>query len=541
MSKGIYIIFLSFAPAVLFGQAVSKGGRFSVDFAKGCSPLAVHVTKLDTFGNVTRQYFYEQGAIETTAASHTYRSPGIYHIVQVVGIDVTPKTDTLTIEVLESSNTRFTVEKCDLNGISITSADETYDFIRVYFTTEDSASLAFGEGTSFNYPSVSNQSFQTKGFYTNGKENCTVSSHNISPLSALTTPEILSSSVKETCQDNFVLTLDSRGYDPLINYQIEFEQVATSVIYEGKIDSNFVFISGIPYSKTNSHYCVKINAIDRCTNDLREGQSFCQTISRLSSTPFEYLYSGYAGNSILINLSSVYSGSLLVYRKFEENGTFKLRNTVQHAFSDPIGSLSRTYFYRVDYLDSCNQVLFSAETNPPFLSSTTLSENSYFITYTPPVNLLSSSIVSKNYEVGNETVDLQPLITENFELRLHPANGTRQLLHANVTYDNGISIASNGLTFKHVSFVYVPTAFTPNNDGLNDTLEVFGLPTETATTNIYTRWGQLIYTSIEPTPGWNGLVSGGLAPEGVYLYEVIFQDLDGEKVIQKGTFALVKK
>jgi gliding motility-associated-like protein len=229
-----------------------------------------------------------------------------------------------------------------------------------------------------------------------------------------------------------------------------------------------------------------------------------------------------------------------IYRKLGENGTYELRASVQDSYSDPIGSLARQYFYRIDYEDSCPEVLFSAETNPPLISSETLEENRYQISYTDPSNALAD-VVSITYDLGNDMVFTEPVSGSEFQVALDPLNGTRQFLQVTVTYQNGTTILSNQLVYKYKPIVHVPTAFTPNNDGLNDTLELFGLPTETATTNIYTKWGHLIYTSLEPSPGWDGLIDGSLAPEGAYLYEIIFEDSDGVKVIQKGTFALIKK
>ena len=540
MSLRIIAFLLLLSPTLLSAQVVSNRGRFSVDFDRGCNPFTLNVTPLDTFGNITRQYFYEQGATETTSTSYTYTSAGTFQIVQVVGIDVTPKTDTLTVEVFDPTVTNFSIEKCNANGILITSEENVYDTLRVYFTATDSATIAFGETTSFLYPSSVTQSFQTRGLFTGGKENCTLFTHSVDPITTLTTPTITSSSVMETCRDFYVLELEVSNFDSLIQYQIQIEQASTTTVFTGKITNSTIIVPDIAYSKNEAQYCIRINALDNCTTAALQGQSFCSEITELSSTPFENLYSSYTTSAVFLNLEPVNSGSMDVYRKLGENGSFELRNSVQDAYSDPIGSLARAYFYRIDYVDSCGEVLFSAETNPPLLSSQTLEQNSYQISYTDPANVFTN-ISSVTYEVGNGSVTTDAIAGSSFDISLDVANGTRQFLQATVEYTDGPSIQSNQITYKYKPIIYVPTAFTPDGDGLNDTLELFGLPTQTATTSIYTRWGQLIYQSSEPTPGWDGLLNGDLAPEGAYLYEVIFEDSDGVKVIQKGTFALIKK
>ncbi|MEP1094868.1 MAG: gliding motility-associated C-terminal domain-containing protein [Cyclobacteriaceae bacterium] len=540
MSIRIIAVFLFLLPSLLSAQVVSNAGRFAVDFDRGCNPFTVNVTQLDAFGNITRQYFYEDGATETTSTSYTYTSAGTYQIVQVVGIDVTPKTDTLTIQVFDPTESKFSLEKCNANGIIITSQEDVYDFIRVYFTPTDSSTITSGETASFLYPDNSMQSFQTKGFYLDGKENCTVFSYDVDPISTLTTPIITSSSVKETCRDFFVLELEVSSYDSLIAYQVQIEQATTSTVLTGKISSNSIVVEDIPYSKDESRYCVRINAVDNCTATVLQGTQFCTEITELSSTPFGNLYSSYTENAVFINLDPVSSGSLDIYRKLGETGVYELRNSVQGTHADPIGSLARAYFYRIDYVDSCGETLFSAETNPPLLSSQTLEENSYRISFTDPTSIYTE-VNSITYEVGNQSVSSQSITGSSFDIGLDAMNGTRQFLQATVEFLNGPTVRSNRITYKYKPIIYVPKAFTPNSDGLNDTLELFGLPTEIATTSIYTKWGQLIYKSTEPKPGWDGLINGSLAPEGAYLYEVIFEDSDGVKVIQKGTFALIKK
>ena len=475
MSKRIYTLFIFLLPTLLLSQVVSNGGRFAVDFDLGCVPHEVNITELDGFGMTARQYFYFEGGTETTSKSFTrYTSAGTYQIVQVIGI-ATPRTDTLTVQVIDPTETNFSIGKCNANGIPLTSEEQVYDSIRVYFTVNDSATIAFGQTASFNYMGASLQTFQTKGLYNSAKENCTTFTHNVTPLSSLTTPTITSADLKETCLDNFVLLLNIQNYDSLIDYQIEFDQTSSSIVYEGKIASDVVIIEEINYSKSESEYCVRINALDNCTNARVTGNSFCQDITELSSTPFSNLYSSYTDNGIFINLDSVFSGNLLVHRKLGTDGSLDLRATVQNAYTDPAGSLSRQYFYRIDYMDSCNQLLYSAETNPPLISSRTRDENKYQITMVDATNVFSE-IVSTTYEIGNGSTVVQPITSSTFDIGLDPMNGTRQFLRVSIEYANGITILSNQLTYKYKSIIHVPNAFTPNNDGLNDTLELFGLP-----------------------------------------------------------------
>ena len=56
---------------------------------------------------------------------------------------------------------------------------------------------------------------------------------------------------------------------------------------------------------------------------------------------------------------------------------------------------------------------------------------------------------------------------------------------------------------------YIPTAFTPDNDGLNDAFEITGRQIRLFEIWIYDRWGELVYTSTDLDEPWIGDVNGG--------------------------------
>ncbi len=91
---------------------------------------------------------------------------------------------------------------------------------------------------------------------------------------------------------------------------------------------------------------------------------------------------------------------------------------------------------------------------------------------------------------------------------------------------------------------YLPNAFTPNYDGLNDFFlgtGTFGGITDFKM-NIFNRWGELIYETPDPFSGWNGrrFNTGEMSPVGVYVYVASFTGPRGEPVKLKGYATLVK-
>ncbi|RZK80532.1 MAG: T9SS type B sorting domain-containing protein, partial [Pedobacter sp.] len=88
--------------------------------------------------------------------------------------------------------------------------------------------------------------------------------------------------------------------------------------------------------------------------------------------------------------------------------------------------------------------------------------------------------------------------------------------------------------------IYIPNAFTPNNDGKNDIFLVYGTTIASVKMNIYTQWGQVIYQVDSTTTGWDGTFRGVAQPSGVYVYMIEVISNDGTKVMKKGTVTLIR-
>lgn len=540
MRRWIHIYLIATLPFMAGAQVFSSKGRFSVEFDRGCSPMTVNITEHDSFGAVTRQYFYFEGAGITNNQTFTYQDAGRYQIVQVVGVDgISDRTDTLFIEAFNPVKPEIQIQKCSGFEISVTSEDTYYDSIRVYFNLTDSATLLLSQTAEFTYTAQQSEVIGMKGFFNNADEICTTYFEELVPTPTLQTPLISDAVIKETCKDFYSLYLELDAIDTLTRYRINLIEGSTSNIFDGFLTNTSITVTNIPFSRTD--YCVNIEAFDPCNNTSAFSDNFCEEATDLSLSPFQSLYSSYNNNGVYVNLDSVGSGTFNVYRKIDGN-EFEFRSEQTASFMDPVGSTGRRYFYQIDYVDSCGQVLYSAETNPPLIEASKETTNQFLVSFTSANNSFSD-IPENQYQSGNEFSTTQNNITNSeFSIQLDAKDGTpRQFITATSTYPDGTVINSNAITVRHELVIYVPTAFTPNGDGLNDTLELFGLPTETATTNIYTRWGQLIYTSDQPNSGWDGTINGSVADQGTYLYEIIFETADGEKRMQKGTFALIKK
>lgn len=89
---------------------------------------------------------------------------------------------------------------------------------------------------------------------------------------------------------------------------------------------------------------------------------------------------------------------------------------------------------------------------------------------------------------------------------------------------------------------FVPTAFTPNGDGLNDIFRIRGVSYQTIVDfKVYSRWGEVVYDhKTGERQGWNGTFNNKPADMGVYHYVIILNKPGQPEKIYKGDVTLIR-
>ncbi len=133
-------------------------------------------------------------------------------------------------------------------------------------------------------------------------------------------------------------------------------------------------------------------------------------------------------------------------------------------------------------------------------------------------------------------------------LAFTPENSLDIMLTARTERVGCISDDKLSINVRDIRKIYIPNAFSPNNDGVNDYFTIFGESPNVQQINnfsVYTRWGELVYQATnfqvnDISNSWDGIFRGKFLPDGVYVYvaEVLF--LDGEIGIYNGDVSLVK-
>lgn len=90
------------------------------------------------------------------------------------------------------------------------------------------------------------------------------------------------------------------------------------------------------------------------------------------------------------------------------------------------------------------------------------------------------------------------------------------------------------------SVYFVPNAFTPDGDGLNEVLFVRGAAIDEVFFAIYNRWGEKVFESTSKTQGWDGTFKGKMLTPDVYGYYVEVRCFNGETYFKKGNVTLIR-
>jgi len=92
-----------------------------------------------------------------------------------------------------------------------------------------------------------------------------------------------------------------------------------------------------------------------------------------------------------------------------------------------------------------------------------------------------------------------------------------------------------------VSDIFVPNAFTPNGDGLNDVLKAkpMGIK-DFLYFAIFNRWGQRIFFTTDPNTGWRGDVNGQPQSAGAFIWMAGGVDYKGDPIHRQGTVLLIR-
>ena len=88
--------------------------------------------------------------------------------------------------------------------------------------------------------------------------------------------------------------------------------------------------------------------------------------------------------------------------------------------------------------------------------------------------------------------------------------------------------------------IYVPNAFTPDNNNFNNEFKAVTSNIVEFEMTIYNRWGEIVFKTYDTEGAWDGYYGGKLAQDGLYVWQIHYTDLNGQRELLVGHVSLLR-
>lgn len=204
----------------------------------------------------------------------------------------------------------------------------------------------------------------------------------------------------------------------------------------------------------------------------------------------------------------------------------------------------RPFEYRVKGYDLCKNELISNTHTNVLVSGSKVGPYSVKLDFT---DYLGWTNAVQSYELHRKLVDLGPYgmygvysapTVLNFDNGLdHYTQCYR--IKSTETITDSISW-SNEICFDFDPSVFVPTAFTLNNDGLNDKFRFKAGGVKKLKFTIFNRWGEILWIADSAEDAWDGTYMGKMVKDGVYVYKLLYFDYKDTRYESAGTITVIR-
>lgn len=216
-----------------------------------------------------------------------------------------------------------------------------------------------------------------------------------------------------------------------------------------------------------------------------------------------------------------------------------------------------SYQYKVQVTDQCQNISPVSNSGKTILLKTKVDREKDRINLNwTPYQFWENGISQYKIELRDSTRKFKELtatpenVTSYIDKELHSDLDSAycyRIVALENTIDGDMSY-SNSTCSILPSRIFVPTAFSPNNDGLNDLFLVSAISVfknekvkyKSFKLKIFNRWGDLVFETNNPLVGWDGTLDGRVCPNDAYIYWIKALGTDGQDFFVTGTITLIR-
>ncbi len=192
--------------------------------------------------------------------------------------------------------------------------------------------------------------------------------------------------------------------------------------------------------------------------------------------------------------------------------------------------------YKLSYADKCNNISANSNAFCPVILTT----NGKDMTWTDYESFSSSAYKMEIFDNKNNLIKTIPVNGIN-SITPKSEDFTVQnlMFQVKVVSSDGRLSYSNIRPLNFSLRLLVPSAFTPNGDGLNDTFKVYAAFVKNYQYQIFDRWGNVVFTSQTPNDEWDGRINEHTPQAGTYIYTLSYTSQGGQEFKKEGIISIV--
>jgi gliding motility-associated-like protein len=218
--------------------------------------------------------------------------------------------------------------------------------------------------------------------------------------------------------------------------------------------------------------------------------------------------------------------------------------TIKTFLDTGINASEKSYCYKVSFVDKCGS---ESELSPAFctiLLNESTTRNLEWTNNSPfgSTPIKEFEVLSYNEQTNVATVDATKTASETKFILILDKFNEEAKFQIKTTSADGKESFSNIYIILIAVKLFLPDAFTPNNDNLNENLEIKG-STKRITTfeiQIYNRWGNSVFSSNDISNYWDGTFQNSPVPSDTYTYKIYAKVNDGKEVNKTGKLLLLR-
>ncbi len=237
-----------------------------------------------------------------------------------------------------------------------------------------------------------------------------------------------------------------------------------------------------------------------------------------------------------------------LYKQVGNNAAISLQKHFSDTvYMDETVSLKQPFRYYVQATDSCGNISeksFIAQ--PVILNGENQDNNIFLLQYTPYEKwqngveeyVLQYQLKDDSFSSIAKTVSLMQ--ADSFHM--HSPNSTQCYRILAVETDGNKQLSqSNTVCLPHIPQVFIPNAFSPNNDGINDAFRISAIGITESNISIYNRWGEKIYSNkAGEIISWDGNFRSLPVPDDMYIYTLHLRTVHGSNIYKTGNIQLCR-